>query len=478
MKSVHAVPALQVRAQRATVDLPRAYPSVLLALAGVLLINSILGPLALGVVSYPITDTVESQLIGLELVTVFLVVPWASIAGVAALRGHPAAPLLGFAPSAYAAYMFVQYVLGPEYSHYTLTALAQVAICALAGGSMLWSWSLARRVPLLPMRREWANRNAVLLLALAAFVLLRYSSAVTGAFSGSAIEREFAQERTFYWSIFLLDLGVVVPCTVAAALSLRRGTAVGHRALYAVVGWFALVPPSLGGSDGCGHVGEERPQRIHAHGVAVERSVRGLWRRRLAHIQTTSERPTTGRPTTREERSMKALVVYESMFGNTEEIAQAIGAGLAEDMEVEVQAVAKAPRTVPSGVELLVVGGPTHAFSMSRQSTREDAVKQGANATPSIGVREWLEALPHRSGTATVTTFDTQVDGARHLPGSAAKSAARRARRHGFTHVERGESFYVHGTAGPLVDGETERARDWGRKVARTVSAWTQEHRA
>jgi hypothetical protein len=44
---------------------------------------------------------------------------------------------------------------------------------------------------------------------------------------------------------------------------------------------------------------------------------------------------------------------------------------------------------------------------MSRRSTREDAVKQGALATPSIGVREWLEALPHRSGTATVTTFDT-----------------------------------------------------------------------
>jgi len=174
---------------------------------------------------------------------------------------------------------------------------------------------------------------------------------------------------------------------------------------------------------------------------------------------------------------MKALVVYESMFGNTEEIAQAVGVGLAQDMEVEVQAVGKAPRTVPPDVELLVIGGPTHAFSMSRRSTREEAVKQGAGATPSIGVREWLEALPHRSGTATVTTFDTRVEGARHLPGSAAKSAARSARRHGFTHVERGESFYVQGTPGPLVDGETERARDWGRQVANAVSAWTREHR-
>jgi hypothetical protein len=174
---------------------------------------------------------------------------------------------------------------------------------------------------------------------------------------------------------------------------------------------------------------------------------------------------------------MKALVVYESMFGNTEDVAHAIGAGLAETMDVDVQAVTSTPPSVPADVELLIVGGPTHGFSMSRRSTREEAVKQGAHATPSIGVREWLEGLPPRSGTATVTTFDTRVNGARHLPGSAAKSAARCARRHGFTHVERGESFYVDGTAGPLLDGEIERATDWGRQVAGAVSAWTQEHR-
>jgi hypothetical protein len=76
-------------------------------------------------------------------------------------------------------------------------------------------------------------------------VLLRYSGAVVGAFTGAHLEGEFADERTFFWSIFLLDLGIVVPCTVAAGLALVRGAAVGQRALYAVVGWFALVPPSV-----------------------------------------------------------------------------------------------------------------------------------------------------------------------------------------------------------------------------------------
>jgi len=175
---------------------------------------------------------------------------------------------------------------------------------------------------------------------------------------------------------------------------------------------------------------------------------------------------------------MKALVVYESMFGNTEEVARAIGAGLAESMAVEVQSVANASPAVPQDVELLIIGGPTHAFSMSRRSTREDAVKQGSHASPSVGLREWLAGLPAQRRAATLTTFDTRVNGARHLPGSAAKSAARSARRHGFTHVERGESFYVDGTAGPILDGEIERATDWGRQLAHSVSAWTQEHRS
>ena len=167
---------------------------------------------------------------------------------------------------------------------------------------------------------------------------------------------------------------------------------------------------------------------------------------------------------------MKALVVYESMFGNTEDIAGAIGAGLAETMEVEVVEAASAPRTVAPDVSLLVIGGPTHAFSMSRASTREDAVKQGAKASPCVGLREWLDGLPPQAGAARVTTFDTRVNRGRHLPGSAAKSAARCARRHGFAHVERGESFYVDGTTGPMLDGEIQRARHWGRQIARTAS--------
>ena len=245
MRSDHVVRAVRVPAPREAVDVPQTYGWLLLLLAGVLLLNTILGPVVLGVVSYPITETVENQLRGLELVSALLVAPWAAVAGVGALRGRPAAPILGFAPAAYAAYMFVQYVLGPEYARYSITSLAQLGIFVLAAGLMLWSWSLSGGVHLPPVRARQATRSGLLLFALAAVVLLRYTGAMAGAFSGSRIEQEFAEERTFFWSIFLLDLGVVVPCTVAAGVAVLRGTTVGPRALCAVVGWFALVPPSV-----------------------------------------------------------------------------------------------------------------------------------------------------------------------------------------------------------------------------------------
>ena len=98
----------------------RHFGWTVLALAAGLLLNTIAGPLLLEWIDYPITETMVNQLIGLELVTTFLVVPVLTVAGVLALRGHPAAPLVAIGPAAYTAYMFVQYVLGPEYATYSL----------------------------------------------------------------------------------------------------------------------------------------------------------------------------------------------------------------------------------------------------------------------------------------------------------------------------------------------------------------------
>jgi hypothetical protein len=163
---------------------------------------------------------------------------------------------------------------------------------------------------------------------------------------------------------------------------------------------------------------------------------------------------------------MRGFVVYESLFGNTALIAQAVVDGLKERLDVEQYNVAEGK--LPEGADLLVIGGPTHAFSMSRATTRQDAVSQGATADPAIGLREWLEELPEGHGTP-FAAFDTRVDMVRRLPGSAAKAAAKVARKRGYQSLTRPESFYVKDTPGPLLDGEAQRAEVWGAQLAESL---------
>jgi hypothetical protein len=169
---------------------------------------------------------------------------------------------------------------------------------------------------------------------------------------------------------------------------------------------------------------------------------------------------------------MKALVVYESMWGNTEQVARAIATGLGEYTDVEVVDVAETPADPGESVALIVAGGPTHAFSMTRPSTRANAVAQGARqGAVETGLREWLDGLPSGRHTQKIATFDTRVDKVRHLPGSAAKSAAKAARRHGYTSAAAAESFYVRDVDGRLLDGELDRATAWGRRLGASLGA-------
>lgn len=165
----------------------------------------------------------------------------------------------------------------------------------------------------------------------------------------------------------------------------------------------------------------------------------------------------------------RALVVYESMFGNSEQVARAVAAGVGEVLDVDLVEVTHAPADLGE-YEVVVVGGPTHAFSMSRATTRRDAREQGAtHGCVAEGLREWLAALPDQALHPWFATFDTRVTRVRHLPGSAARSAARSARRHGMREVVAPESFFVEDVDGPLADGELDRALAWGRAVASAV---------
>ena len=180
---------------------------------------------------------------------------------------------------------------------------------------------------------------------------------------------------------------------------------------------------------------------------------------------------------------MHALVVFESMFGNTEVIARAIAEGLAGDADdavgatVAVVEVGAVPTKIPAGVDLVVVGGPTHAHGMSKPESRADSARRAGDRLVSRGngIREWLEALRGGSATVAAAAFDTRIKGPGLIWGSAAKGADKRLRSLRFRVLAGPESFLVEGPTGPLfdrlVDGESERARRWGETLAVALRA-------
>ena len=90
--------------------------AVALIVLGVLIaISAVLGPLVLGVVRFHVSAAAEAQLVGGEVVSLLVAAPLAIIAGLLWLRGNPLAPVLALGPSAYSLYMYVQYVVGPQY---------------------------------------------------------------------------------------------------------------------------------------------------------------------------------------------------------------------------------------------------------------------------------------------------------------------------------------------------------------------------
>ncbi len=169
-----------------------------------------------------------------------------------------------------------------------------------------------------------------------------------------------------------------------------------------------------------------------------------------------------------EQSTMRALVAYESMFGNTERVARAVAAGLRlEGMDATVRNVCDSPKADLSEVDLVVVGAPTHGFSLSRPVTRQDAVRQGGRESAEHrGMREWLRTLEHTDRPILAAAFDTRVTKVRYLPASASRRAARALTEYGHRMVSPPMGFIVQDVSGPLESREVDRAIAWSRKVA------------
>jgi hypothetical protein len=173
---------------------------------------------------------------------------------------------------------------------------------------------------------------------------------------------------------------------------------------------------------------------------------------------------------------MRAVVVYESMFGNTHTIAEQIGEGLQAQYDVTVVPAAEATPEVIAAADFLVVGGPTHAHGMSRPASRKSALEMEHDKgleldpdAPGIGLREWFDTLGDGHVHAAVA-FDTRADAPVLLTGRASTGIAKRLAKHGYRVVDDPESFLVD-KHNHLLVGEAERAKRWGLDLARVFGA-------
>ncbi len=166
---------------------------------------------------------------------------------------------------------------------------------------------------------------------------------------------------------------------------------------------------------------------------------------------------------------MRTLVVYESMYGNTRQVAEAIARGARAGGEASVLHVTDVNPDALDSVGLLVVGAPTHAWSLPRPSTRHSAVRKPNPGSPYTelsaegpGVRELLDRLPRLDCPAAA--FDTRFGAPALFTGRASRAINRGLRRHGATLVGQRQSFLVT-KANRLRTGQLERAEAWGRAL-------------
>lgn len=141
---------------------------------------------------------------------------------------------------------------------------------------------------------------------------------------------------------------------------------------------------------------------------------------------------------------MNALVIYDTQFGNTRQVAQAIADALGEQMQVRLIPAEEAGKGDLQAADLIAVGCPT----------------QGRGATTAI--ENLFEKVANNALQGTpALAFDTRLHWPGWLSGMAASQIARQLQRIGCRLLVPPESFFVVGGEGPLVEGELERATSW-----------------
>ena len=176
---------------------------------------------------------------------------------------------------------------------------------------------------------------------------------------------------------------------------------------------------------------------------------------------------------------MRTVVIFESVYGSTRQVAEELAAVARRHGHVDVVRAEDADVGALDGADLVLVGGPTHLHGLSTRASRQSGlvgpvIDAGAGAqpgpdVPGPGLRDWFRAVGRVEGIAAAA-FDTRLAGPELATGRASRGIARRLHHFGFTEVAAPRSFLVT-RDNELVAGEAARARQWGESVFESLLA-------
>ena len=165
---------------------------------------------------------------------------------------------------------------------------------------------------------------------------------------------------------------------------------------------------------------------------------------------------------------MKALVVYESHWGNTEAVARAIAEGIGPEALALNTDEAIGPAL--EGADLIVAGAPVIGFALPHERFTKDLAGDSKAPRPADVshplLRSWLDALP--PGRGWTATFETRIWWSLRGATGTIESKLRQA---GYRRLAKAQRFIVNGGYGPLREGELQRARRWGADLAEAFAS-------
>ncbi len=162
---------------------------------------------------------------------------------------------------------------------------------------------------------------------------------------------------------------------------------------------------------------------------------------------------------------MKAIVVYESLWGNTAAVARAIAEGIGPG--AQALSTAEATSDAVAGAELIVAGAPLMGFQLPSEQMRESIRNNPTRPPEKIStptMRSWLAKLS--PGKGMYAAFETRLWWS---PGAATKAIGQGLEKAGYREARKAQRFIVTGAYGPLRKGELEKARAWGAELAQAA---------